>query len=234
MEMQKYIGSADFFANLYWQQPEYHFVKNDTGEYIAANEQFCKIVGYKRINEIIGTKDYDLKCEAALMAQTFRKQDQVAIKKGNIKILNICKFRNGEHLKLMGTKKPYYNEKNKLIGIISVEVDLSKSAYKKSVITILNDTKKFMQPYNQYGFQFLENMDDMQSKVSAREMECLYYLIRGRTAKEIAKLLTISARTVEIHIVHLKEKLGCYSKSELVAKSIAEGLIFLVPFNLIK
>lgn len=55
--------------------------------------------------------------------------------------------------------------------------------------------------------------------LTKREAECLYYLVRAKTAKEIALLLNISPRTVESYIDTLKMKLECNSKIDLVLRS---------------
>lgn len=54
--------------------------------------------------------------------------------------------------------------------------------------------------------------------LSAREIDCARLVVQGKTSKEIANLLFISPRTVESHINHLKDKLFCRIKSELIAK----------------
>lgn len=55
------------------------------------------------------------------------------------------------------------------------------------------------------------------STLSARERDCLKYLLMGKTAKETALLMKISFRTVEYYFENIKDKMGCYSKRELVA-----------------
>lgn len=55
-------------------------------------------------------------------------------------------------------------------------------------------------------------------KLTARESTCLKYLYEGQTAKQIARLLRISPRTVEVHINNMKSKLGCRSRFELINK----------------
>lgn len=52
--------------------------------------------------------------------------------------------------------------------------------------------------------------------LSTREHQCLELILKGRTAKEIATILNISVRTVEIHMRNLKLKTGCRHKSELI------------------
>lgn len=52
-------------------------------------------------------------------------------------------------------------------------------------------------------------------QLSKRELQCLKYLAKGNSAKQIAKNLGISSRTVETHITNLKNKMNLYHKNEL-------------------
>ncbi len=54
--------------------------------------------------------------------------------------------------------------------------------------------------------------------LTKRETEVGYLLLEGKTFKEISNLLYISQRTVEHHIEHMKEKMQCQKKSELIKK----------------
>ena len=53
------------------------------------------------------------------------------------------------------------------------------------------------------------NADPVYDSLSLRERQCLHYLLEGNTAKEIARYLDLSYRTVEEYIANLKEKSGC-------------------------
>ena len=55
--------------------------------------------------------------------------------------------------------------------------------------------------------------------LSRREATCLYHLIHGHSAKQIAYALSLSSRTIECYIAHLKIKLKCRKILELI-KSI--------------
>ena len=52
--------------------------------------------------------------------------------------------------------------------------------------------------------------------ISIREAECLFYLIRGKSARETGVILHLSQRTVEFYLNSLKDKLNCRKKSELI------------------
>lgn len=54
--------------------------------------------------------------------------------------------------------------------------------------------------------------------LTAREVDCLVLCSQNKSAKETAKALTISNRTVEMHLENAKEKLGCKGKSQLLAE----------------
>lgn len=51
--------------------------------------------------------------------------------------------------------------------------------------------------------------------LSPREVEILKHLALGHTNAEVAKLLTVSARTVDTHRAHICQKLGVRSRAEL-------------------
>ncbi|MGQ3892234.1 response regulator transcription factor [Legionella sp. CNM-4043-24] len=57
---------------------------------------------------------------------------------------------------------------------------------------------------------------DIVCHLSRREKECLYYTMRGKTAREIARLLGLSHRTIEKNIESLKTKLNMHNRSELI------------------
>ena len=45
-------------------------------------------------------------------------------------------------------------------------------------------------------------------RLSKRETECIYYLIRGMTIKRIAQTLKLSPRTVESYIKNIKNRIS--------------------------
>lgn len=51
--------------------------------------------------------------------------------------------------------------------------------------------------------------------LTQRELICISWLVKGKTTKETGLILGISSRTVEKHITHIKEKLGCYTLYQL-------------------
>lgn len=56
--------------------------------------------------------------------------------------------------------------------------------------------------------------------LSKRQKDCLYWLLKGKTAAETALILNLSQRTVESYINHIKIKFQCSTKSELIVKAL--------------
>ena len=67
----------------------------------------------------------------------------------------------------------------------------------------------------------------LSSTLTSRQREVLQLVAEGRTVKEIATALEISAKTVEFHKSALMERLGIHSTAELTRYAIEHGLIAL-------
>ena len=63
------------------------------------------------------------------------------------------------------------------------------------------------------------------SALSAREIEVLELVARGRSNKEIARMLHLSEATVKTHLVHSFSKLGVEDRTEAVMAALDRGII---------
>jgi two-component system, NarL family, response regulator NreC len=66
---------------------------------------------------------------------------------------------------------------------------------------------------------------DPYETLTTREREILQMAAEGKTAPEIAKQLSISHRTVELHRGRMMNKMGFHSQSELVRYAIKRGIL---------
>ena len=69
------------------------------------------------------------------------------------------------------------------------------------------------------------NLDTESIHLTDREVECLLWAASGKSAWEIGTILGIAKTTVLFHMKNLKNKLGVFTTSQAVAKSIILGLI---------
>ncbi len=66
---------------------------------------------------------------------------------------------------------------------------------------------------------------DPATKLTPRQREILQLVAEGRSAKEIADTLAISARTVEFHKYQMMEALGLHHSAELIHFAIKHGIV---------
>ena len=75
--------------------------------------------------------------------------------------------------------------------------------------------------------KFTLNIGDRSVSLSKREWECLSGMAQGKTYKGVAKLLSLSPRTVETYLNQIREKAGISSKHKLVDYFIEQNESFL-------
>ena len=67
------------------------------------------------------------------------------------------------------------------------------------------------------------NYDGM--TLTQRQSECLYYILRGYSSKDIGIILDISHRTVDTHRTNLMKKLAVHNIAGLIKFAIKAGLV---------
>ena len=92
-----------------------------------------------------------------------------------------------------------------------------KSFFSPTVAKMLLDD--FVQQLKQRGLK------DSFDLLSDREKEIFQLLAEGKTAKEIATLLTLSPYTVETHRTHIMQKLDLHSSVDLVLYAVRKKII---------
>lgn len=61
-------------------------------------------------------------------------------------------------------------------------------------------------------------------KLTGREYEVLKLVARGLSNDQIAEILTLSKRTVNLHINHINEKLGLSNRAQMVLYALQHGI----------
>lgn len=66
---------------------------------------------------------------------------------------------------------------------------------------------------------------ERKSALTARELEILQHIVAGKSNKEIAEELNLSANTVSVHRANIMDALGIHKTAELVVYAIRNGLV---------
>ena len=65
-----------------------------------------------------------------------------------------------------------------------------------------------------------------QPAISSREIEILQWVAAGKSQQDVADILSISHRTVEVHLRSTREKLGALTTAQAIGRAISRGLIY--------
>lgn len=72
-------------------------------------------------------------------------------------------------------------------------------------------------------------VSDIEDILTRRELETFFYLIQGRSAKQIAKIMRLSNRTIEDYAARIRFKLNFNKTSDIIEYAIQENLIHMSP-----
>jgi LuxR family transcriptional regulator, quorum-sensing system regulator BjaR1 len=71
----------------------------------------------------------------------------------------------------------------------------------------------------------LAGRGDRATRLSKREVECLYWTAAGKTSAEIATILDLSEHTINNYLVAVCQKLNSVNRAHAVAKAMRQGII---------
>ena len=132
-----------------------------------------------------------------------------------VKIFDESNLRyDGKSLQFLSIKFPCYNFQHQLLGILGISIVLGEHPLAEAINQL---TSLGLLPRNTSEDQKLKlNLGPI--VLTPRELECLEYTVKGFTAKEIAKKLLLSPRTVEEYLNQLKLKFEVSSKQQMIQK----------------
>lgn len=187
------------------------YMKDNIGKYLAVNTVFEKISGIKS-REIIGHDDFDL--FASSQADTFRKHDALILTK---EVTNLFFERTISQI-FLSYKTPLKNRLGKTIGVLGFSF-LCENSEDLSLATCNPHPPLDIFSINS-SIRIQRKEKSVKKILTLRQYDCLYYLIKGMSAKQIANTLGLSCRTVEDHISRLKEKFNCNTRFDLVSHAL--------------
>lgn len=218
---------------LFDQMPGCWGCKDSDSTFMYANAEYASIIGEKSHLDIIGRTDFDMNCDTVNCAELFRKQDNaVMLAEKRMRILDIHPFSGKEWKAYIFTKTPFYNEDKKVIGTIFHGADITNSSVLELGAFLSKMTSDINNNFLSGQNSFLLTQKFNQIKLSTREAECLFFILRGKTAKQIGRYLGISPRTVEEYIQTLKKKFNAQNKYELIDIAIQAGFLNTIPESL--
>lgn len=202
--------------------------------FVFATNKTAKIFGFDNLKNMLQGGYSEINCPAAAFAEDFIEQDRKTLKtEGSLKILDTRPYVDSVLKTFLFEKTVLRDENNQVVGVSCTALEMSGDYLKNFLYQITRHTDRNVSDYGQVGNVYLGAKYD-EFGLSARESQCLYYMLQGKSSKAISKALNnISYRTVEKYIEHIKDKMHCNSKSEIVEKAIAKGYLNVIPSDVL-
>ncbi|WP_394846141.1 helix-turn-helix transcriptional regulator [Pendulispora brunnea] len=217
--------------------PAFAGYKDRQSVFLYANKAYAVLIGLPHSEDVVGRTDFDMPCETVACAPMFQKQDQEVLRSRQpLRILDVHRFADGKWRAFLVTKTPLFggsSENDEPIGTMFYGVDITSPGIIElgSVLGRIHagaDPKALVGA----GSHLVEGFSADTGTLTRREAEILFFLLRGKSAKETAVILSMSRRTVEQHIDKMKQKLGARSKFELIEVAIEAGYMHRIPDSL--
>ncbi|HAU1150685.1 TPA: PAS domain-containing protein [Legionella pneumophila] len=202
--------------------PGYIGWKDLNRNYLGANKALLELKGFRDVEELAGKTDEELSPWAIEENNMFQQQDLCVLNGEKIATVH---FDSKASEVFLLEKCPLTDQDNKVTGLI-----YSCHPYPKNeVFRVLRqfDDKLHLSPHY-YTLNDNKNIYGL----TDREHECVFLLIRGKSAKEIGALLSLSKRTIESYIENIKDKMDCRNKAEILVKAMLNGYHNFIPARL--
>jgi DNA-binding CsgD family transcriptional regulator len=201
------------FADLF-SLPYSVYLLDIQGATLKINETGASICGFVSSDQAVGQTIFQV--SQGTTAQDLLDNCDSVLKQESVKMFDEFNTRHdGRALQFLSIKFPCYDSTQQLQGVLGISIVLGEHPLASAItrLTEIGLLPKNTSPQNQVLQLNLGN-----AVLTAREQECLEYTVKGFTAKEIAKKLSISPRTVEEYINQVKFKLGVSTKQQLIQK----------------
>lgn len=206
------------------QFPGYCAWKDEQLKYLGCNYNLANAIGLPHPKKIIGQTDVNLFFECEESLAFYHDSDRLALAGNTLKMIHSIGAHDASKSFYL-EKKPLFGTMNNIIGVIfhCHEFEIN------NLVAILNkyDAKYFPSDLisPKYDLAYTKN----EKRLSERELECLFCILRGMTAKKIAETIGLSKRTIEFYTENIKNKFGCLTKTELLLSALKYGYMSIIP-----
>lgn len=192
----------------FYHLPCHVYWKDKKGVYLGSNDYPAMVAGVKsKGSDFIGLTDLDICIKPH--ATIFRMNDKTVLEELKpLILLEEVKFLQGVEYTVLSHKYPVFNQQGKPAGVLGLSFILSK----ENALPNFNSEV----PLLNFHHTSKHNLDHL----TPRQLDCLYLLVMGKTAKQISQTLKLSVRTVEHHLTAIKKKYACPSRSDLITKAL--------------
>lgn len=203
-------------------------VKDCEFTFVECSQSWCNLLKMPKKN-ILGCSDYDPPWEC--FADLYRQHDlEVLTKNQPITTFEPLMVDKNAALVSKALRQPIVDDEMNVIGVLGIcEAIPIKNGLGELISVVARQDIKNKSLLDYAPKAYKPSSYAPEFKLTRRESECLFLLIRGKSAKEIALFFEISHRTVEAHIENIKQKMNVATRSELMTKAIDTHMFEIIP-----
>lgn len=196
--------------------------KDVNRHYVGANKALLADKGVSDVDELAGKTDEDLAPESVEENEIYQQQDLRVLNGNEISTIH---FDMEDNVVFLLDKRPLMDKNNVVTGLIYHCHPYQQSEYFRML-------RQFDEKLHLHTQHYTLHDHHNKYKLTNRECECVFLLVRGKSAREIGVLLSLSKRTVESYIENIKNKMHCQNKSEVLVKAVLNGYHTHIPSSL--
>jgi PAS domain S-box-containing protein len=197
--------------------------KDQNFKFTYCNEKFAEAIGLDSPKQIIGKTDYDLFTPP--YADVYRAGDISVINGNNYLNIQELQPQQGSLHSILTSKSVIRNNESMIKGLVVSYVDITHLPLKESTL------KPFQ--FNECKQTYTFKIGNLTEYFTLSEYTVYKHVLLGLTAKQIAKKMLLSPRTVEQYIDRIKKKLQCSSKHNILEAAMRYGLVNSLDFALL-
>lgn len=178
------------------------------------NQSASISMGYASEKALLGKSSNHVYTSESSMDIVYNRKNALTKKSIQMTEENLIIKKNGMSCQRLSIRLPWYDDYDKVIGLMNASITLGKHSLSDSLMQITD--MLFLQNLktnNKSAKSFSNNV-----YLTSRERQVAFHVMHGKTAKLISEILFISKRTAEVHIENIKNKFGISSKALLVDK----------------
>lgn len=200
-------------------------VKDTNRRIISCDENFLKYAGVNSVEKVFGRTDHD-DFPWSEFADIYLIHEEAALLDNTYSTITPSKDYTNRLTIYMNTRSAKKDNEGNIIGINLHAVELINPRWDEYIYLL---SKQYALQNEAYTIGKVGQIN-----LTAKEKEVLFYLSRGKSAKDIALILRRSFRTIEHRIERIKEKFGCKNSKELISMAIYYGYNDMLPNDTIE
>lgn len=213
------------FSNLiFWMRTP------DFKKQLYVSESLSKIYGYSPTEVYENPTTWSAAVDSAerdsvIKRVRLRVSRQVENKEDNEPIFYKVHLPGGKINFIRNVSFPLRDVSGKILSFVGFSESLLRREWELVKAKKIESTSKSIKLVSDISNMLMPDLIKNQEKISPvsrltqRELDCLMLAKEGKSAKQAAKLLNISYRTIEAHLESVKRKFECKTKLELMSKA---------------